>query len=261
MTMTKIIVSSDIANVDWTKNVIFVPNDHKAYSNPLLIQSDGLFYVVSRKAAKLSKKIEAELMENMENEDDVDINMTDEQLEEDPEQIKKRLQLIREYNEYVGVTEHKEQIEQVNQEKLEQMRELYDEYFEKGCFLYSSIDGRTLSKVVMFVNYYCHSSEKIILPEPIGNFEENVSEWDNQFIKNYVFNKKNPENTMPLKMLLNAASFMAIEYLRDLLCAFTAGKVISKMNEEQMREFFKVEDNLTPKQKEEIKEKNKYVVE
>lgn len=256
MTMTKVIVSSDIANVDWTKNAVFVPNDHKAYSNPLLIEPDGLFYIVSRKAAKLSKKIEAELTEN--EEDDVNINITEEQPEEDTEQIEKRLQLVREYNEYVGITE---QIEQVNQEKLEQMRELYNEYLEKGCFLYSSIDGRTLSKVVMFMNYYCHSSEKIVLPEPIGNFEENVSEWDNAFIKNYVFNKENPANTMPLKMLLNASSFMAIEYLKDLLCAFTAGEIISKMNEEQMRTFFRVEDNLTPKQKEEIKEKNKYVVE
>ena len=258
MTMTKVIVSNDIANVDWTKNAVFISYDHKAYSNPLLREPDGLFYVVSRKAAKLSKKIEAELTENEEENDATNevVNMTDEQLEEYMERTE-RIERI----ERGLMKEVTEQLEQVDQEKLEQMRELYSEYLEKGCFLYSNIDSRTLSKVVMFMNYYCHSSEKIVLPEPIGNFEENVSEWDNQFIKNYVFNKENPENTMPLKMLLNASSFMAIDYLKDLLCAFTAGEIISKMNEDQMRQFFGVKDNLTPEQKEEIKEKNKYVVE
>ena len=247
MTMTKVIVSSDISNVDWTKNVVFVANDHKAYTNPLSIEPDGLFYIVSRKAAKLSKKIEAELTENEEDDNIV----VEEQLEEPPE-------LIEKHNQYVGIIE---QIEEVDQENLEQMRDLYDEYLERGCFLYSSISGRTLSKVVMFMNYYCHSLDKIVLPEPIGNFEENVSEWDNQFIKNYVFNKENPTNTMPLRMLLSASSFMAIEYLKDLLCAFTAGEVICTMNEEQMRIFFDVPDDLTPEQKAEIKEKNKYVIE
>jgi hypothetical protein len=249
--MTKIIVSNDIANIDWTKNVVLVSNDHKAYSNPLLREPNGNFYVVSRKVAKMSKKIDAELAINEEEEENDNTETNEEQLVfSESESISTNGSTMIELD---------ESIEKFDGKNFGQIKEIYNEYFDKGCFLYSNIDGRTLSKVVMFMNQY-NSSEKIILPEPIGIFEENVSEWDNQFIINYVFNKMNNMNIMSLKMMLNASSFMAIEYLKDLLCAFTAGEIISKMNEEQMREFFGVEDNLTTAQKEIIIEKNKYVV-
>jgi S-phase kinase-associated protein 1 len=188
----KIEVETDSNNVDLTKNVIIIPCDNIAFSDPHASTPTGKFYVISHEAAKMSI-----LLKDL--------------LEDNPKE---------------GITIPK-------------------------------INGKTLSVIMMYVNYFQDKKHSFI-PKPLSSsIKTYLSEWEKIFLDNYLLVNGNEKEHHVLIDVLSGANFLNIEGLFSLTCASVADMMKGK-TAEQIRELFNIENDFTPEEEEEIRKETKW---
>jgi S-phase kinase-associated protein 1 len=111
-----------------------------------------------------------------------------------------------------------------------------------------SVRGEVIKKVVEYLTHYMESEpKKIPKPLPSTNLLDVTDEWDVTFI-----------NSLDLDFtyeIVNAANYMEINSLLDLACAKLAALMTGR-TEEEIREMFNIENDLSP---EELKEYEEYI--
>jgi S-phase kinase-associated protein 1 len=107
-----------------------------------------------------------------------------------------------------------------------------------------------LAKIIEFCEYYTTTEPMRALPKPLrtGVLVDHVQEWYSKFTE---------MDSEQMNYLVNAANYMQVEPLTELMCAKMA-LMIKNMTPDQIRDFLQLPDDLTEEQMEEIESNNSF---
>jgi S-phase kinase-associated protein 1 len=106
-----------------------------------------------------------------------------------------------------------------------------------------NINAKTMTKVLEYCDYHTNQAPAMS--------EEEVKAWDTEFVT--------MEQSMLFELMV-AANYLHIQSLLDLAC-LTVAKMITGKSPDEIREIFKIKNDFTPEQEEEIRRENGWAFE
>lgn len=131
------------------------------------------------------------------------------------------------------------------------IKDMLEECDEEATVPLPNVDGKTLKKVVEYMEKYVTEKSKEIEKPLKGKIEDIVSEWDAEFL--------NMEQSSLMEVIM-AANYLNVKDLLEICCAKVASTIRGKKPEE-IREMFGIENDFTPEEEAKIREENKWIEE
>ena len=132
------------------------------------------------------------------------------------------------------------------------LKGLIEDYPDHVEFPVNNVKGNILKKIIDYLEYYKDKEPKQIeKPLPSTKFEECVDPWD--------FEYTNLELELLFELILGA-NYLDIKPLLELTTAKVAYLIQGKSTE-GMREFFRIKNDFTPEEEQQIQEERKWCME
>lgn len=126
----------------------------------------------------------------------------------------------------------------------ETIKNLVEDCGEDAPVMLPNVDGRILEKIITYCTEHKGHKKQKTEDKVINTFDQ---EYINNFDKNDLFS------------LILASNYLDIKDLLDLSCTGVANKIKGK-NVEEIREAFRIVNDFTPEEEEQVKQENAWMV-
>jgi S-phase kinase-associated protein 1 len=117
-----------------------------------------------------------------------------------------------------------------------------------------NVDGETLSKVLEYCKHHSQVAKELAAEQDEAkkrSKERELQQWDKQYIT---------VDQAVLYHVIMAANYLNIKNLLDLCCQ-TVADIIKGKTPEEIRAYFKIENDFTPEEEEEVRRENQWAFE
>nr|QKY15273.1 SKP1/ASK1 target protein binding component, putative kinetochore protein (SKP1/snRK) [Polytomella parva] len=115
-----------------------------------------------------------------------------------------------------------------------------------------NVPQRVLQKIIKYCKYHVEANRRDESDARNYKSKEEIEAWDAEFVKF--------EDIEMLYRVLQAANYLDIKSLMDLLCKHVASMMKGKTPEE-IRKTFNIENDFTPEEEEEVRRENQWAYE
>ena len=134
--------------------------------------------------------------------------------------------------------------------ELESKKYINDDVISNDIIPLYEVDGSTLNLIIKWCIYHDDEDDDDDDEVYYKINNEEISPWDRNFLQNL--------EMQTIVNLINAANYLNIVRLLNTSCKYIADSIIIGKSSEEIRHIFKLEDDLSPEEKERIKEEHKW---